>query len=186
MFEWYWLNFLISLLVSDFKIFHKQTSPGIEGSMVCVRDRLDANCVTKCQSFLKLALLVAVLRGLGHFWVKNTTFSTSCVKLTFWPIIEQSYSSSVKCQSYSCVFSATWDFKPRSTNFLKFQINYLKIKLYELLKISKSCPFLLSRAFKSAFNSFEAYNVTEIQGLPFFWNGLQEKLSCNIGNAFIP
>ena len=84
---------------------------------------------------------------------------------------------------YSCVFSATWGFKPRSTNFLKFQINYHKIKLYKLLKISKSCPFLLSRAFKSAFNSFEAYNVTEIQGLPFFWNGLQEKLSC-ISHAY--
>ena len=33
MFEWYWLNFLISLLVSNFKIFHEQTSPGMQVSM---------------------------------------------------------------------------------------------------------------------------------------------------------
>ena len=33
MFKWYWLDFLISVLVSDFKIFHEQTSPGLEDSM---------------------------------------------------------------------------------------------------------------------------------------------------------
>ena len=50
---------------------------------VCVRDRLDANCATKCHSFHKLALLMAVLRVLGHFLGKNPTFSTLCLKLTF-------------------------------------------------------------------------------------------------------
>ena len=33
MLERYWLNFLISLLVSDFKIFQEQTFPGLEVSM---------------------------------------------------------------------------------------------------------------------------------------------------------
>ena len=33
MFEWYLLNILISLLVSNFKIFLEQTSPGIQVSM---------------------------------------------------------------------------------------------------------------------------------------------------------
>ena len=41
MFEWYWLNFLISLLVSDFKIFYEQTSPGMEVSMIKCKPRVE-------------------------------------------------------------------------------------------------------------------------------------------------
>ena len=69
---------------------------------------------------------------------------------------------------YSCVFLAICNLKPRSTNFLKFQLSYLKIKLFGLLKTLKSCSISLSRTFKRVFDSFQTYNVTELQGLPFF------------------
>ena len=51
-------------------------------------------------------------------------------------INEQLFDS--KCILYSCAFLATWEMKPKVPIFLKFQLNYLKIKQLEWPKTSKS------------------------------------------------
>ena len=55
----------------------------------------------------------------------------------------------------------------------------LKVSFLSCLEYQNPVHYYYLEHLKVFFHSFEAYNVTEIPQLPFFWNGFQEKLSCN-------
>ena len=93
MFEWYWLNFLISLLVSYFKIFHEQTSPGMEVSMNNIIEQYCQNgTITQFQ--LKMQFFHFNEKTKSNFFLQKYLFLFSghlkrlslFAKVEFWPI----------------------------------------------------------------------------------------------------